>query len=59
MIKIESKNKNYTGVTANIHFEKGIAVVEDLSNDLKLWFKGLGCKIEEEKKTKVKSEKGE
>ena len=64
MIIIESKNKNYTGITANIPFENGTAKVDNLSDDLRNWFKELGCKVEEikdEKKTKTKAklEKGE
>ena len=62
MIIIESKNKNYTGITANTSFENGIAKVDSLSDYLRKWFKDLGCTIEEikeEKKTKAKLEKGE
>ena len=60
MIRIEAKNKNYNGVIANIEFENGLALVENLSDDLRYWFIKLGGKIEEIKEeTKAKPEKGE
>ena len=56
MIIIESKNKNYTGITANIPFENGTAKVDNLSDDLRNWFKELGCKVEEIKEEEIKEE---
>ena len=44
MIRIEAKNKNYNGVIANIEFENGLALVENLSDDLRYWFIKLAVK---------------
>lgn len=57
MAKIYSPNKEYTGVSASISFEKGVGVTDNPY--LISWFKEQGYTIENEEKKKTPVKKGE
>ena len=52
MIRIEVKNKNYTGDVAGISFSKGVALVENITESLEVWFKEKGATVIKETKDK-------
>ena len=47
MLQIKSPVKNYTGISANIGFAKGIAIVNKLSPTQKAYFEKKGYEISE------------
>ncbi|MBP3037980.1 hypothetical protein J9303_00465 [Bacillaceae bacterium Marseille-Q3522] len=49
MAKILAPNKQYSGVSASVKFEKGAGETNDKA--LIEWFKAHGYEVEEEKKT--------
>ena len=50
MVRIEVKNKNYTGDVAGISFSKGVALVESITESLETWFKEKGAIVIKETK---------
>lgn len=53
MIKIKTRNKDFTGVISGISFVKGIATVEELSEVDKMWFERYGHTVTEVEKLVV------